>query len=124
MGTQSHITVEHEKDKFKTIYCHWDGYPSHVGKVLDNHYNTLSKAVELVSLGDMSSLDTTLETSEFYHRDRGEDIHIHECDDFDKVQDYIGGYYHYYFDFDKQQWLCDAGEGYQPIPEAIKTNED
>lgn len=123
MGTRSHITVEHEKDKFKTIYCHWDGYPSHNGKILKNYYNSLSKAVELVSLGDMSSLDTTLASSQFYCRDRGEDINIHECEGFDAVQDYVGGGYHYVFDFDKEQWLCDAGEGYEPIDDAIRTEQ-
>jgi hypothetical protein len=42
-------------DKCKSIYCHWDGYLSHNGKILQEHYDS-AKANHLVAMGDMSSL--------------------------------------------------------------------
>jgi hypothetical protein len=42
-------------DKCKSVYCHWDGYLSHNGKILQEHYDS-AKANNLVALGDLSSL--------------------------------------------------------------------
>jgi hypothetical protein len=54
MGTRSLIAVVHG-DNYKTVYCHWDGYLSHNGRILQEHYNS-SKANHLVALGNLSSL--------------------------------------------------------------------
>lgn len=85
MGTRSRIGVMHG-DKCKSVYCHWDGYLSNNGKILLEHYDS-AKANHLVALGDISSLDRTVEIPEgvehtfdnpvkgitsFYGRDRGE----------------------------------------------------
>lgn len=60
MGTRSAIIVKVGHRKYAGIYCHWDGYPTHVGKMLFNHYNTLDKAEALIALGDLSSLKENL----------------------------------------------------------------
>lgn len=85
MGTRSRVGVMHG-DKCKSIYVHWDGYLSGVGKTLFEHYDS-AKANHLVALGDVSSLDRNVEIPEgvehtfglaaegvttFYGRDRGE----------------------------------------------------
>jgi hypothetical protein len=54
MGTRSRIGVMHG-DKLKSVYCHWDGYLSHNGQLLQDHYDS-PKANNLVALGDISSL--------------------------------------------------------------------
>jgi hypothetical protein len=54
MGTRSRIAVMHG-DVVKSVYCHWDGYLSWNGKLLQEHY-TSAKANQLVALGDLSSL--------------------------------------------------------------------
>jgi hypothetical protein len=54
MGTRSRIGVMHG-DKCKSVYCHWDGYLSHNGAILQEHYDS-AKANHLVALGDLSSL--------------------------------------------------------------------
>jgi hypothetical protein len=54
MGTRSRIGVMHG-DIVKSVYCHWDGYLSHNGTILQKHYDS-SKANQLVALGDISSL--------------------------------------------------------------------
>ena len=54
MGTRSRIGIMHG-DKVKSVYCHWDGYLAHNGKMLDEYYDS-GRANELVALGDLSSL--------------------------------------------------------------------
>lgn len=86
MGTRSAIGVMHG-DKCKAVYCHWDGYVDHNGRILQEHYNS-AKANHLVALGGMSSLKPNVEIPEgvehsfdkpaegitvFYGRDRGEE---------------------------------------------------
>ena len=86
MGTRSRIGVMHG-DVLKSVYCHWDGYLEHNGRILLEHYDS-AKANHLVALGDVSSLDINVEIPEgvehsfdnsakgittFYGRDRGEE---------------------------------------------------
>lgn len=86
MGTRSAIGVIHG-DKAKVVYCHWDGYLSYNGQILQDHYNS-PKANHLVALGDLSVLGRNIEIPEdvthtfdnpadgfcvFYGRDRGEE---------------------------------------------------
>ena len=58
MGTRSRIGVMHG-DLVKSVYCHWDGYIAHNGKILNENY-TSAQANELVALGDLSSLRPTI----------------------------------------------------------------
>lgn len=87
MGTRSAIGVMHGS-VCKAVYCHWDGYLEHNGRILQEHYDS-SKANHLVALGDISSLRSEIgekhdfemtrrdaETDNwttFYGRDRGEE---------------------------------------------------
>lgn len=86
MGTRSRIGVMHG-DKCKSVYCHWDGYLEHNGRILQEHYDS-AKANNLVALGDLSSLAREIDFPDgefhtfnspmenvtvFYGRDRGED---------------------------------------------------
>ena len=86
MGTRSDIIVEHADGHWSRIYCHWDGYLEHNGRILAEHYNTQQKAEALVEHGDLSSLapdcskpaghsyDTPVKGyCVYYGRDRGED---------------------------------------------------
>jgi len=54
MSTNSRIAVMHGT-VCKSIYCHWDGYLSYNGALLQEHYDS-AKANNLVALGDLSSL--------------------------------------------------------------------
>jgi hypothetical protein len=42
-------------EKLKSVYCHWDGYLEHNGRILQDHYDS-AKANHLVALGFISSL--------------------------------------------------------------------
>ena len=56
MGTRSTIAIQNANGTFTGIYCHWDGYVSHNGKILAENYTTEAKVRELIALGDLSSL--------------------------------------------------------------------
>ncbi len=71
MSTRCLIGIQ-RGNKVQYSYCHHDGYPEWVGKVLVNYYNTEPKITELLSFGDMSCLEKTTDECEFYERDRGE----------------------------------------------------
>lgn len=46
---------------FSGIYCHADGYPEWVGRVLLENYTTPEKVLSLIQLGDLESLGRTTE---------------------------------------------------------------
>jgi len=89
MSTRSNIGIYQADGTVRAIYCHWDGYPSHTGKILVENYKDRDKVEKLIALGDLSFLDKELEPPEgeehsydhpcngvtiAYHRDRGEEL--------------------------------------------------
>ena len=45
---------------YRSIYCHLDGYPEEVGKLLVKYYDTTEKLRELLALGDVYCLQKKL----------------------------------------------------------------
>ena len=72
MATRSLIGVNLNSEITKIIYCHWDGYPSGVGKTLMENYTSPTAVDALLGLGDLSALASTPEQSVAYHRDKKE----------------------------------------------------
>jgi hypothetical protein len=83
MGTRSTIAIQNADGTVTGIYCHWDGYLSHNGRILAENYTTEAQVRELIALGDLSSLGETVGAkTDFsnpadgqcvaYGRDRGE----------------------------------------------------
>lgn len=64
MSTRSNIGIIELDGKCRTVYCHWDGYPTGVGAELLDCYNDEQKARELVAGGSMSSITTYSEGGE------------------------------------------------------------
>lgn len=61
MGTKCLIAViDHEGDGHY-IRCHVDGYPEWVGRLLMTYYPTRQKALDVIGMGDFSSLGKRLE---------------------------------------------------------------
>ena len=54
MGTRSRIGIQLSDDSILSVYHHWDGYPSWLGRILTTHYNSHEQAAELIDGGDMS----------------------------------------------------------------------
>lgn len=71
MGTRSTITARLRDGTYRSVYCHWDGYPEEpgVGWMLRKHYNTQDLAEGLTSLGSLSSLKEGLKHTVAHHRD-------------------------------------------------------
>ena len=136
MGTRSRIGVMHG-NKVKSVYCHWDGYLSHNGRILQDSYDS-ARANQLVALGDLSSLRaeigekhafskfdpvTNIEHREhnedwctFYGRDRGEkDTEFRVAHTFEEFlgQCYDSGAEYYYIIKDGV-WYC--GDTYESSP--------
>ena len=95
MGTRSTIALEFADGTVEQVYCHWDGYLEHNGQLLLKHYSNPFILRDLIDLGDISSLKSTVgtkhafsqfdngmtqdeyyklygEMTTFYGRDRGE----------------------------------------------------
>jgi hypothetical protein len=58
MGTRSRIGIELPDHTVVSVYCHWDGYVDHNGRVLVEHYMNRDSVKELIDGGSMSSLRT------------------------------------------------------------------
>ncbi len=71
MATRSNIAVEANDGTITLVYAHWDGYPSHNGRLLLEHYESTEAARALVRRGDVSILAENLDATQFYD-DRGE----------------------------------------------------
>ena len=90
--------------KVKSIYCHWDGYYSGVGKTLYESYSDEISISQLISHGGCSALRKTIVDSVFYH-DRGEELVISE---YESKQDFFNREveeYNYLFDTVNGKWL-------------------
>jgi|GEM_PF-655416 len=87
MGTRSRIAIPSTGGRFKSIYCHWEGEPAQVGKVLVEHYASAARVRALIKVGDISTLCARLapakgvahtfdnpecDTTVVYGRDRGD----------------------------------------------------
>lgn len=56
MGTRSTIALEFADGTVGQVYCHWDGYLEHNGKILQSYYTDPFKLRELIDMGYISSL--------------------------------------------------------------------
>ena len=56
MGTRSTIALEFADGTVEQVYCHWDGYLEHNGKILFENYSNPFILRDLIDLGDISSL--------------------------------------------------------------------
>jgi hypothetical protein len=72
MGTRSTIALEFADGTVGQIYCHWDGYLDHNGKILQGAYTDPFEVRSLLDAGDMSCLGENIEGCEFYSQ-RGEE---------------------------------------------------
>ena len=67
MASRSRIGILNEdKMTVQSIYCHWDGYLSNNGILLNEHWKDGTLLKELINRGDMSSLGTCLGETHFY----------------------------------------------------------
>jgi hypothetical protein len=95
MATRSTIALEFADGSVQQIYCHWDGYLEHNGRILFEHYMDPFKVRALIDGGAVSSLAASIDKPEghsfdksvdgftvFYARDRGEELHVSKFKDY------------------------------------------
>ena len=118
MGTRSRIGIQLKDKSVLSVYCHWDGYPSFNGRVLNEFYNTPEKVADLINGGNISSLHTNVgwnnetlpETGPQYYTSRGESIDANEPElnknqsEYLKTADNCGEEYAYLFT--SAGWTC------------------
>ena len=86
MATRARIGLRLSDDSILSVYHHWDGYPTWLGRILESHYNTKEKVEELIDGGDMSvcwtddcfrnsdgKIEKKAEYGPQYYSERGED---------------------------------------------------
>ena len=132
MATRSRIAIELADGTVLSIYCHWDGYPEHNGKILLENYSTDASVVSLIKLGNISFLGKSTDCPDghsfetpvqgytvAYHRDRGEDLvpaRIHES-----VEDFFNSDIEAYgYCWTDGKWLVKEGYTGNP-PQELKT---
>ena len=153
MGTRSTIALEYADGTVEQVYCHWDGYLAHNGQILLKHYSNPFILRDLIDLGDVSSLKSTVGTKHafshfelraeevaeykvltenmttFYGRDRGETGADKKS--FVDFQDYLA--HHQYEEYDyilrnvngKATWFVSDHDGaYVELEQAIMDEQD
>jgi len=139
MATRSTIALEFADGTVQQVYCHWDGYLEHNGKILQEHYSDPFKLRELIDLGDMSSLAPNIGTQHsfgdrvdgectFYGRDRKESgVSAKKFKDF---ADYRANHQYEEYEYilracgDKAVWfVADHNNTYMPLVEALAQQE-
>jgi hypothetical protein len=63
MATRSVIGIIRPDNTIEAVYCHCDGYPSHNGVLLRDHYQTQEKVEALVAHGRISALEVNVPLS-------------------------------------------------------------
>lgn len=130
MATRSTIAMEQPDGRVMQIYCHWDGYLGHNGRILGSAYQDRAKVLALMLLGDISSLGPEIgEPHDFdqregpvreqctaFGRDRGETgCHARVFKSYD---DYVSRHqyeeYEYIYRQDGEWYVCLAGV-YMPL---------
>jgi hypothetical protein len=139
MATRGTIALEFADGTVEQVYCHWDNYLDHNGKILQEHYSDPFKLRDLINLGDMSSLGERIGTQHafdrapegectFYKRDRGEEgVSAKKFKDF---ADYKANHQYEEFEYILRQvegkavWFVDCGNGYVTLEEAFKMEKE
>lgn len=143
MATRAAIAIANDTHLLG-VYLHWDGYPSHAGRILTQHWNRRALVELLIAQGDISSIGAGLgikhdfdgprpaDSCTFYRRDRGEE----GCDarEFRTAEDFVeemaaaGCEFFYIFGWDDRWWIssnwgplqntwCPVSESFQKMRE-------
>jgi hypothetical protein len=137
MSTQSYIAKKQPDETFKAVYCHFDGYPDGVGRVLVDSFTDESKVDRLLELGSLSNLRSDIESeNDFdnpnpdqsvamaYYRDRGDDLEINEFSNLETMLDYFDKSWGDYLYLFENVWLVknDDNDFFMEVKEVLNEN--
>jgi hypothetical protein len=134
--------MEQPDGRVMQVYCHWDGYLDHNGKILQEHYQDNAKVLALMLLGSISSLRPEIgQAHDFdarynkgdarehwvvaYGRDRGEsDV---DAQVFKNFEDYVANHqyeeYEYIYRTDGRWYVAEYGGDYRLLEQAFLEKE-
>ena len=119
MSTRSAIGYMRNDGTVRAVYCHWDGYLSGVGKTLIENYDLLG-VDDLCDLGDISALRESIDSTEFYRRDRGEDdVDAHEFDSEHEMVDWYSDSEFFYILKDDKWYVSEHCAEFLPLDERL-----
>jgi hypothetical protein len=152
MGTRSTIALEYADGTVHQVYCHWDGYLEHNGKILAENYSDPFVLQKLIDLGDISSLgieigekhafshfelraeevqaykELTENWTTFYARDRGETGV--DSKKFKNFEDYRANHQYEEYEYILRQvegkavwFVADHSDRYVPLAEAFEAEK-
>jgi hypothetical protein len=123
MGTPCDIAIVHLDGTVEAISVNYDGYLSGMGPLLLHHYDDRQKIIDMLALGNYSSLGEDSQNSIAYIRDRGEGsgelsrtfLSTH---DYDESLRYDATY-QYIFKNDDTWYYASSDEGELPLVVAL-----
>jgi hypothetical protein len=140
MATRSTIALEYANGQIDQVYCHWDGYLDHNGRILLEHYMDPFKVQKMMDLGSLSTLCKEVtpapytehsfdkpseDVCVFYGRDRGEqDVgsnRFADYHDYKKYGQFEG--YDYILRTDGKWYVSEHGSDYRLLTEAIEAED-
>jgi hypothetical protein len=140
MATRSSIAVQHEDGTISSVYCHWDGYLEHNGKMLVEHYASQELAETLVSGGAISQLQKRIapisaahsferpekDVTVFYARDRGEELKVSRFENLEmyRLTNDRQEYDYIFREGEWQLWGNKSGRGVAMLIEEEETEEN
>lgn len=69
MSTHCYIVKKNQDGTYTGVYCHLDGYPNGVGKILSKVYATDEQVDRLLSFGDLDHLGSMIGSKHFWYRE-------------------------------------------------------
>ena len=113
--------------KLTSTYNHYDGYPSNLGKGLENFYDSDAKAEEIANVGYISYLDP--ETGEIEAANKQKPTITPLPDNFNEAMmeiaaeiDSFGGDYGYIWDNENEEWITVNNNGIRSMAEELEMN--
>jgi len=111
--------------KLTSTYNHYDGYPSNLGKGLENFYNNDAKAEEIANVGYISYLDP--ETGEWDAANKQKPEITMLPDNFNEAMmeiaaevDSFGADYGYIWDNENEEWIAIKNNGIRGMAEDLE----
>jgi hypothetical protein len=113
--------------KLTSTYNHYDGYPSNLGKGLENFYDNDAKAEEIANVGYISYLDP--ETGEWDAANKQKPELTMLPDNFNEAMmeiaaevDSFGADYGYIWDNENEEWIAIKNNGIRSMAEELEMN--
>ena len=111
-------------DRLTTTYNHYDGYPSNLGKGLENHYNNDDKAKDVAMKGYITYLNPDTGEVESTHNDSPTKIKLPEeayerSKEIAEEIDSMGADYGYIWDEDLDKWTTIKNTGIRSMIDQI-----